>query len=220
MLPERNESDAASDVPSEGLSPAQSANGPEAPSEADAVFAAKASTTSAPVAETVTAEPAATETLIEAPAADEAIVAQAPEVPPAVVHSVEDDPHHWDGPSIPFVPHHALVEGMMALSFLTVILALVATVPADLEARANPFLSPAGVMPEWYLVAPFELLHLVPALPGMTAVGVAMIVLVVWPFIDRRPRRLSRRPAMIAFAGGVIAILVGLTVYSYMHAAG
>jgi quinol-cytochrome oxidoreductase complex cytochrome b subunit len=133
--------------------------------------------------------------------------------------SEPDDPHHWDGPSVPFVPDHALLEGMMALAFLTVMLGMISFIPAPLEARANPYLSPAGVLPEWYLLPPFELLHLVPPLPGMLATGLAVGVLMFWPFIDRKPRRISRRPYMFALSILIILSLIGLSVYSVMKVA-
>jgi quinol-cytochrome oxidoreductase complex cytochrome b subunit len=108
---------------------------------------------------------------------------------------------------------------MMALAFLTVMLGLIAYMPAPLEERANPYLSPAGVLPEWYLLPPFELLHLVPPLPGMLGTGAAVMVLMFWPFIDRKPRRISRRPFMMIFSLLIIASLIGLSVYSVLKVA-
>jgi hypothetical protein len=156
----------------------------------------------------------AEEVVAETPAATAAVQAM---VAPAA--DEPDDPHHWDGPSVPFVPHHALLEGMMALAFLTVMLGMIAYMPAPLEERANPYLSPAGVLPEWYLLPPFELLHLVPPLPGMLGTGAAVMVLMFWPFIDRKPRRISRRPFMMIFSLLIIASLIGLSVYSVLKVA-
>jgi hypothetical protein len=175
----------------------------EPPLEAGA-SAAEAAPESAQVEEVVVvaSEPAVPVQAMVAPAVDE-----------------PDDPHHWDGPSVPFVPHHALLEGSMALAFLTVMLILVAYMPAPLEERANPYLSPAGVLPEWYLLPPFELLHLVPPLPGMLGTGAAVMVLMFWPFIDRKPRRISRRPFMMIFSLLIIASLIGLSVYSVLKVA-
>lgn len=152
---------------------------------------------------------------------EEAVVVAAAPMQPMVVPADDepDDPHHWDGPSVPFVPHHALLEGMMALAFLTVMLVLIAYMPAPLEERANPYLSPAGVLPEWYLLPPFELLHLVPPLPGMLGTGAAVMVLMFWPFIDRKPRRISRRPFMMILSLLIIASLIGLSVYSVLKVA-
>lgn len=224
MLPERTDADTASDAMSEGVSPAA-----EAPESTNVVKSTavessseEAIATATPTDEAVVADTTATTSEATTIAPTEVIATVDPVVEPIAVKATAEpvDPHAWDGPSIPFVPHHAITEGIMALAFLTAIFALVATVPADLEARANPFLSPTGVMPEWYLVPPFELLHLVPALPGMLGVGVAVGILLMWPFIDRKPRRLSRRPFVMILAFSIIAILVGLSVYSYMHAAG
>jgi hypothetical protein len=178
----------------------------EAEVEAEEVASAQIEESAAPMV--------AEEVVVEASAPPEAVQAS---VTPAAEEP--DDPHHWDGPSVPFVPHHALLEGMMALAFLTVMLGMIAYLPAPLEERANPYLSPAGVLPEWYLLPPFELLHLVPPLPGMLGTGAAVMVLMFWPFIDRKPRRISRRPFMMIFSLLIIASLIGLSVYSVLKVA-
>lgn len=147
---------------------------------------------------------------------EELVVAPSQQIKSAEAPVVHDDPHHWDGPTIPFVPHHAIVEGIMALAFLSVVLILVALMPAPLEGRANPFLSPEGVKPEWYFMAPFELLHLLPPLIGMLVTGAAVGLLIMWPFVDRKPRRITRRPFMMALSFAIILTIVGLTVYPYI----
>jgi hypothetical protein len=150
-------------------------------------------------------------------AAAAAVETEEPVVEAVVAVDHSDDPHHWDGPSVPFVHHHALLEGMMALAFLTFGLIFISMIPAPLEARANPYLSPEGVLPEWYLMAPFELLHLVPPLPGMLGVGAAVGVLMLWPFIDRHPRRITRRPFLMALTFVILASILALSIIPYVH---
>jgi quinol-cytochrome oxidoreductase complex cytochrome b subunit len=73
-------------------------------------------------------------------------------------------------------------------------------------------------MPEWYFLGVFKLMHMVPPLVGFGIMGVAVGVLLAWPFIDRKPRRISRRPFMLAFSFLVIGVIVGLTVLAFFHA--
>jgi quinol-cytochrome oxidoreductase complex cytochrome b subunit len=212
MLPDRSETEAVDATESAQTAHAD-ASQVEASSESVAVADAAPETADAK---------AGTETAIADDVTESADEVEAEDKPaPAYMAAVEpahaDDPHHWDGPSIPFVPHHALMEGMMALGFLTLMLALVATIPAPLEARANPFLSPEGVKPEWYFMAPFELLHLVPPLLGLAMTGVAVGILAAWPFIDRKPRRISRRPFVMALSFAIIAAVLALSIYPYIH---
>jgi hypothetical protein len=235
MFPERSEGDALAGSPPEETQPEAVSASLDAESatpieDSAAAVIADAESGSASDATEPDAE-AATDEVDEDAAADE-VAAEAdaeepasepePETPEASFVTLaaaeddhSDDPHHWDGPSVPFVPHHALLEGMMALAFLTFGLIFVSMVPAPLEARANPYLSPEGVMPEWYLMAPFWLLHIVPALPGMLFIGACVGALMFWPFIDRRPRRITRRPFVMGMSFVIIGIILALSIYPY-----
>jgi quinol-cytochrome oxidoreductase complex cytochrome b subunit len=207
MLPERTDNDVAADAMAEadGVS--------TEPAAADAEATETKVTAEAP--STITNESPAE----DAPAEADEILPAPEQKQPAVAAATAaaNDPHAYDGPSIPFVPHHALTEGMMALAFLTAGVIFIALIPAPLDARANAFLSPEGVLPEWYLLAPFELLHLVPPLPGELFMGLCIGLLMLWPFVDRRPRRISRRPFMLIFSFVIIGAVVALSVMALMH---
>ena len=209
MLPEKIDPDIANDAVVDGTSAGSAPQVPEPDTQTDS---------SAQVAESP--ESAHDEVVVDEVATqptEELVVAPAQVIKPAATKPAADDPHHWDGPSIPFVPHHALIEGVMAMTFLTVVMIMVAMMPAPLEGRANPFLSPEGVKPEWYFMAPFELLHLLPPLIGMLVTGAAVGVLIMWPFVDRKPKRITRRPFMMALSFAIILVILGLTIYPYIH---
>lgn len=231
MFPERSEGDALAGSPPEETAVDASQVSDDVVSAASAADSVAEPTAESTSSDDASSEGEAPEEADESAAEDEAVDAPAEEPAEVIVvaseasedSSVEavedhsDDPHHWDGPSVPFVPHHALLEGMMALAFLTFGLIFVAMIPAPLESRANPYLSPEGVLPEWYLMAPFELLHLVPPLPGMLGVGLAVGVLMLWPFIDRHPRRITRRPFVMALSFLIIAAILALSIIPYVH---
>jgi quinol-cytochrome oxidoreductase complex cytochrome b subunit len=206
MLPERTDNDVAGDptVEADAASTTPAATGSETPEARDAAETPPAA------ADVTTADESDTKKQEAAPASQHS-------AQPAAASAPADDPHAYDGPSIPFVPHHALTEGMMALAFLTFGLIFIALVPVPLDARANPFLSPEGVLPEWYLLAPFELMHLVPAVTGFVIMTLALGGLMAWPFIDRRPRRMSRRPFVLAVSFLAIGAIIGLSILALMH---
>lgn len=244
MLPEKIDPDIANDAmpdnTSEGLASVTSE--PDMTTADTAPIDLLLKPADEPVAETLSAESTDESAAAEAAASDPvdelavptlpvyqpdgARTKKAPAAAPAASPAASDaasvaamnNAHHWEGPTIPFIPHHAIVEGIMALAFLTVIIGAVSLMPAPLEGRANPFLSPEGVKPEWYFMAPFELLHLVPPLVGMLVTGAAVGVLALWPFIDRKPKRITRRPFVMALSFAILGVIVGLTVYSYIHA--
>lgn len=231
MFPERSEGDALAGSPPEETPVDASQVSDDVASAASTADSVEESAVELTSSDDASSEGEASEASDEPEAEDEAADAPAEEPTEVIVVAAEaaedssaeavedhsDDPHHWDGPSVPFVPHHALLEGMMALAFLTFGLIFVAMVPAPLESRANPYLSPEGVLPEWYLMAPFELLHLVPPLPGMLGVGAAVGVLMLWPFIDRHPRRITRRPFVLALSFLIIAAILALSIIPYVH---
>jgi ubiquinol-cytochrome c reductase cytochrome b subunit len=129
----------------------------------------------------------------------------------------ESDNHEHHERGIPFIPHHALREAFTAIVALALLLLVTGMIPAPLDARANPFQSPAGVKPEWFFLAPFELLHLLPPLAGLGLTGAAVTVLLVWPFLDRRPKRITTRPAMIVLSAAILLTVVVLSVMPYVR---
>jgi len=66
-------------------------------------------------------------------------------------------------PEIPFFPDFLLRELMAWYAVLAVLGSLAALFPWALGEKANPFASaPAGIRPEWYFLAPFYTLKLIP----------------------------------------------------------
>ena len=124
-----------------------------------------------------------------------------------------------------FFPHFALRDLFGWTVALGVLAALAALFPWELGEKADPF-APAfpGIRPEWYFMFMFETLKLVPggeifgigyeAIP-ILLFGVAGLVLVLVPFLDRGVVRNGRSPAFTAV--GVLAVLyiTGMTAWGY-----
>lgn len=100
-------------------------------------------------------------------------------------------------PQMPFLPNFFLREMMAWYGALGVLGALAALFPWELGAKADPFASaPAGIRPEWYFLAPFYTLKLIPShvlfmegeLLGLIGFGVLAAFWVLLPFwaTDRR----------------------------------
>lgn len=96
--------------------------------------------------------------------------------------------------SVPFFPDFLLrdlVGWLIALALLT---SLAAFLPAHLGVKADPFgAAPAGIKPEWYFMFMFQTLKYLPAhilgiegeLVGILGFGLAGLVLLFVPFLDR-----------------------------------
>ena len=86
------------------------------------------------------------------------------------------------------------------------------------EHVANPAVQATEPRPEWYFLFLFELLRIFKQpwqllLATIIIPTIMMILLIMWPFIDRgRDRRLSRRPGGVALGLSVPAVLIALTI--------
>jgi menaquinol-cytochrome c reductase cytochrome b/c subunit len=86
------------------------------------------------------------------------------------------------------------------------------------EGKANPAIQVTEPRPEWYFLFLFELLRIFKSpweliFATIIIPTIFMVLLIVWPFLDRgRDRRISRRPVGMAFGLSVPAVLIALTI--------
>jgi quinol-cytochrome oxidoreductase complex cytochrome b subunit len=114
----------------------------------------------------------------------------------------------------PFFPDYILDEVIAWYAVLAVLVILASLFPAGLEPKADPLVTPEHIKPEWYFLAVYQLLKVVPETVGIVAPVVLVLVIVLLPLFDRgaevRPRR---RPIAIACAGLLLVALAVLTFY-------
>jgi quinol-cytochrome oxidoreductase complex cytochrome b subunit len=117
---------------------------------------------------------------------------------------------------IPFVPDYMLDEVIAWYFVLGAIVVLASIFPAGIEEQANPLETPEHIKPEWYFLAVYEFLKFVPRIVGVLAPMVALVLLVLLPFLDRNPEVIARRrPFAIAFGVLTIVVFVVLTLMGY-----
>src|SRR5690349_17918123 len=86
------------------------------------------------------------------------------------------------------------------------------------ETKANPAVAQTEPRPEWYFLFLFELLRIFKEpwqliFATIIIPTILMVLLIIWPFIDRgRDRRLSRRPWGVAIGLATPAVLIALTI--------
>jgi quinol-cytochrome oxidoreductase complex cytochrome b subunit len=93
-----------------------------------------------------------------------------------------------DGDSVPFYPDHVRTEawvagGLVLASLIICVIGLLS--PVGLGEPADPMNTPAHVKPEWYFLALYQVLKYVSKTAGVLIPIVALILLTLWPFIDR-----------------------------------
>ncbi len=103
---------------------------------------------------------------------------------------------------------------------LGILISLAVLAPIPFESKADPFSTPPGIHPPWYLLAPFGLLEMTSGVLPRWLVGLAMLVavtaLVALPFLRRSgPEEAEpRRTPVWTVVAAIIAVLwVLLTVY-------
>ncbi|MFZ3062418.1 MAG: hypothetical protein WA148_01590 [Actinomycetota bacterium] len=119
--------------------------------------------------------------------------------------------------SVPFYPDHFISEATSMVWIVALISVLTIFLPAGLESKANPLVTPTGVKPEWYFLFLFAFLHYVPVIIGVLAPIVGGALLVMLPFLDRNPEiKLSKRKIAIASLAVILTVIVILSFIGYL----
>ena len=97
--------------------------------------------------------------------------------------------------SVPFYPDHVRTEFKVTVGIILIVMAIGfigLLIPVGLGAPADPLNTPEHVKPEWYFLSLYQLLKFIPKTSGAVAPVLAIIVLTLWPLVDRRPVRSPR----------------------------
>jgi ubiquinol-cytochrome c reductase cytochrome b subunit len=119
--------------------------------------------------------------------------------------------------TIPFFPDHVFSElkvigGLTALVLLVGVIGLLS--PVGLGDPADPMVTPDHVKPEWYFLALYQILKFVPKTAGVVVPLLGVVLLALWPFLDRKPersRRVQRMRLIIILIG--IGLFIALTIW-------
>ena len=125
---------------------------------------------------------------------------------------------HPDGP--PFYPDFVSKEAFMITIYFIIMFSIIAFVPAlflpaDATTPADPLNTPEHIRPEWYFLAPYAMLKLIPSrFLGIALQLVMVMVFILWPFIDKSEKyNIRKRPLLLATFFGIIIIWLGLTLW-------
>lgn len=119
--------------------------------------------------------------------------------------------------TIPFYPDHVRTElrvviGIVLLVLITGGIGLVR--PVGLGEPADPMNTPAHVKPEWYFLSLYQLLKFIPKTTGAVIPVIALTLIALLPFIDRKPDTTPKTKRLRFIATIVIlVILAALTIW-------
>ncbi len=119
--------------------------------------------------------------------------------------------------TVPFTPHATLKDSVGLVVFLVVYVWLTFFVPnymghPDNYIEANPLVTPAHIVPEWYFLPFYAILRAIPnKLLGVVAMFSSILVVAVLPWLDTsRVRSSVYRPLYKKFFWVFVAVSVGL----------
>ena len=127
-------------------------------------------------------------------------------------------------PSMPFFPNFVLRELMAWYSALAVLGMLAALAPWELGEKADPFApAPAGIRPEWYFLAVFYTLKLIPSrigilegeLLGILGFALGAMIWTLVPFWGQRMESAGKRFVPQSVGIFLIAYLVTFSALGY-----
>jgi cytochrome b6 len=127
-------------------------------------------------------------------------------------------------PQMRFFPNYILRDVLAWYVVLAVLAALAAFYPWELGTKADPFaVVPPGIRPEWYFLAMFHTLKLLPShllgvegeQLGVVAFGMAAVFLILVPFLDRRASRGEPSRAFTVLAVLGLVYLVTFTIIGH-----
>jgi len=128
----------------------------------------------------------------------------------------------WKRGTEPFFPNEMVFMAQVVMVLLAVVFVFVFFLTEWLlppDELANPMVTPAHIKPEWYFLASFQELKLVPRedIGIFIQIGVILVALLL-PFWDRgKERNTFKRPAILLLGLGALGLLTGLTAYSALH---
>ncbi|GAB4390308.1 MAG: cytochrome bc complex cytochrome b subunit [Thermodesulfovibrionales bacterium] len=108
-----------------------------------------------------------------------------------------------------------MVMFYMALMFFVVAFAPGLFLPHEANAPADPLRTPEHIKPEWYFLAAYQMLRLIPSkFLGVALQVAAVAAFVLLPFLDTgRERDIRKRPFALAGFLVVTALLVALSIW-------
>ena len=127
-------------------------------------------------------------------------------------------------PQMPFFPNYVLRDVLAWYVVVAVLAALAAFYPWELGTKADPFaVVPPGIRPEWYFLATFHTLKLLPSHIfgfegehiGVLGFGIVALFLVLVPFLDRRASRGQPSPLFTLLAILGLIYLVSFTIIGH-----
>ena len=135
-------------------------------------------------------------------------------------------PEYPEEDTIPFFPNYVILEVIVGFILLAGLIVLVSLLPAGLEEKADPFNTPQHIKPEWYFLWIYQFIKLpsfvlgpgvAAGLAGILIPAIGIVLLILLPFLDRKPeRRPRKRRVAMAITALILVIFVALSIWGWV----
>ena len=134
-------------------------------------------------------------------------------------------PEYPEEDTIPFFPNYIILEVIVSYIVLAALIVLASLLPTGLEEKADPFNTPQHIKPEWYFLWIYQFIKVPPIvlgpgvlaeLAGIFVPAVGILLLILLPFLDRKPQRHPRqRKLAMILTGLILLVFVALSIWGW-----
>jgi ubiquinol-cytochrome c reductase cytochrome b subunit len=131
-------------------------------------------------------------------------------------------PEYPEEDTIPFFPNYIILEVIVSYIVLAGLIVLASLLPTGLEEKADPFNTPQHIKPEWYFLWIYQFIKVPPIflgpgeLAGIFIPAVGILLLILLPFLDRKPQRHPRRRRLaMTITALILAGFVALSIWGW-----
>lgn len=133
--------------------------------------------------------------------------------------SFEHDSHPG---GYPFYPYFFMKDAMMVMVYLAVMFFIIAFMPMlflpeTTNSPADPYETPAHIKPEWYFLAPYQMLKIIPnKILGISLQGIIVALFLFWPLLDvKEERDTLKRPFLLSVFILLLLTWIALTLWGH-----
>jgi ubiquinol-cytochrome c reductase cytochrome b subunit len=134
-------------------------------------------------------------------------------------------PEYPEEDTIPFFPNYIILEVIVSYIVLAGLIVLATVLPVGLEEKADPFNTPQHIKPEWYFLWIYQFIKVPPmvlgpgvlaGLAGIVIPAIGILLLILLPFLDRKPERQPRKRRLaMAITVLIIVVFVALSIWGW-----
>lgn len=121
---------------------------------------------------------------------------------------------HPDG--YPYYPYLLQKQALMGILYFVVMFLVISFAPTfffpeEATVPADAFKTPESIRPEWYFLAPYQMLKIIPnKFLGISLQIILLAVFIFWPFLDtHKEKNIFKRPVL---RGVFIAIMIAMVI--------